>query len=206
MPLTGSQLTLCDVPVRFDNYKGCSHACQYCFANRKRSIDDIGNGESVGSLKAFIEGQRNAALSWCDWDIPIHWGGMSDPFQPIEEIRRTSLEALKEELHARGMKFYCGENRLRGMSDELCCCGIEGLGWKPNTANLNHYIYDRENFKFTEAQRTKKNQSAFSAANQLTVVNIHTKSRTFEELMMQHAQSARSINALLPDEQHLTTK
>lgn len=118
----------------------------------------------------------------------------------------SHFKEFKEELHARGMKFYCGENRLRGMSDELCCCGIEGLGWKPNTANLNHYIYDRENFKFTEAQRTKKNQSAFSAANQLTVVNIHTKSRTFEELMMQHAQSARSINALLQDEQHLTTK
>lgn len=32
---------------------------------------------------------------WCDWDIPLHWGGMSDPFQPCEEKHRISYEALK---------------------------------------------------------------------------------------------------------------
>ncbi len=31
MPECGSQVILCDLPVRMDTYKGCSHNCKYCF-------------------------------------------------------------------------------------------------------------------------------------------------------------------------------
>ena len=41
MPNCGSQCWLCDLPIRFDTYKGCSHACRYCFANAKRDLTDI---------------------------------------------------------------------------------------------------------------------------------------------------------------------
>ena len=38
MPECGTQVYLCDVPIRFDNYKGCSHACEYCFAKQFKDI------------------------------------------------------------------------------------------------------------------------------------------------------------------------
>ena len=41
MPDCGSQVFLCDVPIRFDTYEGCSHDCKYCFASRKKSINVI---------------------------------------------------------------------------------------------------------------------------------------------------------------------
>lgn len=91
-----SQITICDMPVHFDNYLGCSHWCEYCFVKRKRDINNIRpiNG-SYKSLEKFINGIRNDDTNWCDWDIPIHWGGMSDPFQPIEQKYRSTLQCLK---------------------------------------------------------------------------------------------------------------
>lgn len=91
----GSQIAICDLPVHFDTYQGCSHACEYCFVKRKYSIADIRPSNSLKSLSKFINGERNAMTRWCDWPIPIHWGGVSDPFQPLEEKHGISLEALK---------------------------------------------------------------------------------------------------------------
>ena len=90
----GSQVILCNLPVRFDTYRGCSHGCRYCFAQKKNDISHIERDESVDSLRSFIEGKRGNETQWCDWNIPIHWGGMSDPFQPIEKQVRASYEYL----------------------------------------------------------------------------------------------------------------
>ena len=93
--ICGSQAILCNLPIRFDTYKGCSHGCRYCFAQKKQDIAKIGKGETAESLRNFIEGKRTGTTNWCDWKIPIHWGGMSDPFQPIERKYRVSYECLK---------------------------------------------------------------------------------------------------------------
>lgn len=37
----GSQIAICDMPIHFDNYIGCSHACEYCFAKRLKDIKKI---------------------------------------------------------------------------------------------------------------------------------------------------------------------
>lgn len=324
MPICGSQVTLCDLPIRYDTYKGCSHACSYCFVLRKVDISKIELGESIGSLERFIEGNRDKTTMWCDWNIPIHWGGMADPFQPAERIHKRSLEALKvfaktkypfvvstkatmlaEEpyfsllkecncvvqlsacspkynkiekgaatyeqriaaaekiakvcrvniriqpyipsifqdvikaipkyakagihgvileamkytktnieglvsvggdmcypvatllphyeaikrcCHKYGLKFYCGENRLRGLSDELCCCGIEGLGWKENKANLNHYLFDRDNFVFTDKMNEVGTADAWGAMEQTTLKRMELKMSSFKEKMLQATQ------------------
>ena len=91
----GSQITICDLPIRFDTYKGCSHACAYCFVKRKSNIADISPNNCIQGLKNFIEGKRTKKTLWCDWDIPLHWGGLSDPFQPCEKQHRISLHALE---------------------------------------------------------------------------------------------------------------
>ena len=75
----GTQLVLCDVPVRLDTYKGCSHACKYCFSKKKTDISDIKEDNCVTRLREFISGKRTARTSWCDWDIPLHWGGHERP-------------------------------------------------------------------------------------------------------------------------------
>lgn len=98
MPKCGSQCWLCDLPVRFDTYRGCSHGCKYCFVQtngKKYDISKIKKGEGVQSLLNWINGKREQTTKWCDWDIPLHWGGVSDPFQPCERTMRRSYEALK---------------------------------------------------------------------------------------------------------------
>ena len=82
----GSQIILCNLPVRFDTYRGCSHGCRYCFAQKKNDISHIERDESVDGLRSFIEGKRGNETEWCDWNIPIHWGGMSDPFLSLIHI------------------------------------------------------------------------------------------------------------------------
>lgn len=95
MPDTGSQVVLCDLPIRFDTYKGCTHLCKYCFVQRKKDLQEVQKFETDISLRNFIEGKRTQTTNWCDWNIPLHWGGMSDPFQPIEKKYKNSLKCLE---------------------------------------------------------------------------------------------------------------
>lgn len=91
----GSQVTVCELPISYDTYSGCSHRCAYCFAQTSMTFDNVEPCPSIKALEKFISGSRTQETKWCDWDIPLHWGGMSDPFQPAEEEHRASLEALK---------------------------------------------------------------------------------------------------------------
>lgn len=335
MPQCGSQILICDIPIRFDTYKGCSHACSYCFTQRKIDISKIEMGEGIEALRSFITGKRNLECNWCNWDIPLHWGGLSDPFQPAELIYRRSLEALKlladtqypfvvstknkiiarseylelikrcncvvqfsavcpaydkiemgaskfverleaakmispfkrviirvqpytpgtfsdvlksidlfheagvygvvfegikyfkkkdgtiklggdfvypsevlkkhfeifrTKVHSKGMKFYSGENRLRSMGDDLCCCGIDGLGWKPNKANFNHYIYDRDNFKYDEAMKKDGTSTCFSAMNQDALSKNILRESSYAHIMQKYTESRKFLKVLLPDE------
>ena len=91
----GTQVMTCDYPIHFDTYKGCSHACKYCFVKQKYDISNIEPMATVKSLRNWVEGKRNQDTKWCDWDIPLHRGGNSDPFQPCESVHKCSLECLK---------------------------------------------------------------------------------------------------------------
>ena len=85
----------CEVPIRFDTYKGCSHACAYCFVRKRGDISKVECAGCESELRNFISGRRNGATKWCDWDIPLHWGGVSDPFQKLERIKRVSYRCLE---------------------------------------------------------------------------------------------------------------
>lgn len=95
MPECGSQCWLCDLPVHFDTYKGCTHDCKYCFARKHGELEKIEFKESAESLRKFVYGNRTNILNWCDWDIPLHIGGLSDPFQPCEKKYRRTMECLE---------------------------------------------------------------------------------------------------------------
>lgn len=325
MPKCGSQIVLCDLPVRFDTYVGCSHACRYCFASRKLDISNVRKGESAETLKRWVAGERSQETAFADWEIPLHWGGMSDPFQPCERQIGNSLAALKvfadsgypfavstknkllsegpyldlikrcnavvqfsacsprydrietgastfeERLraaekiakttrvnirvqpyipgifhyviamiprlanigvygiviegmkytkakvpgliqvgndlvypvsvllpqfrairaacHKAGLRFYCGENRLRVMGDDLCCCGVDGMGWKVNTANLNHIIFAPGTEEFTPAMEKEGGCGVFSSLHQNSLFHKTAKNLTFREQMMNEAKN-----------------
>lgn len=70
----GSQTVFCDLPIRYDTYSGCTHDCAYCFARKKTDLNKIKGANSTEQLKRFIRGERTSETSWCDWDIPLHWG------------------------------------------------------------------------------------------------------------------------------------
>ena len=96
MPYCGGQIMTCDLPVGMDTYKGCWFACSYCNERMKSRIyKDITIYEGIGSLRNFIAGKRNHETNWCDWNIPIHWGNHSDPFQPVEKELRESYKRLQ---------------------------------------------------------------------------------------------------------------
>ena len=98
---TSCQFRTCPFPINFDTYKGCSHACKYCFANNTNFSKKTINAEKVittggvKELEDWAAGKRSALESWCDWNIPVCWGRMTDPFQPCELKYGRSLECLK---------------------------------------------------------------------------------------------------------------
>ena len=91
----GSQITLCEYPIHLDTYKGCTHDCKYCFARNKSRLENVSPMNCVKAAENFIRGKRTSVTNWCDWAIPLHWGGLSDPFQPAERKYGVSLEMLK---------------------------------------------------------------------------------------------------------------
>lgn len=324
----GSQITICDVPVRLDTYKGCSHACAYCFVKRKKDISLIERDNCVKALKSFLSGKRSVETNWCDWDIPLHWGGMSDPFQPAERIHKISLECLKlfaetkypviistksclicepeyldllkqcnvvvqismvcdkyDKLelgastykarlemiktlkphvrriiarvqpymlevfqdvcgnipkladagaygltiegmkfvkkkrglvkvagdycypedrlrsdfiriktlcHQHGLSFYCAENRLRPLGDDMCCCGIDGLpGFLGNVFNVSH-LKNGEKVKPTEHMNIPGTAKCFGTIHQDTVSNRKISTLSFTDMMLYEAKKTLS--------------
>ncbi len=91
----GSQVLLCEYPISLDTYANCSHGCRYCFAQTHAGFDNVKPLRCAESLRRFAAGGRTQTTNWCDFDIPLHWGGMSDPFQPAERRYGASLDLLK---------------------------------------------------------------------------------------------------------------
>ena len=90
-----SKFAICGIPIRVDTYKTCSFGCKYCFSNYRKIMEfekqlQIGNIKSVerkldkifnkGEVKEenFLDVLISKRFDW-------HCGGMSDPFQPIEQ-------------------------------------------------------------------------------------------------------------------------
>lgn len=89
------QLIGCGVPVVCKTSGDLLADIKEAFDSGDATEYEIERDESVDGLRSFIEGKRGNETEWCDWNIPIHWGGMSDPFQPVEKQIRASYECLK---------------------------------------------------------------------------------------------------------------
>ena len=106
MQLT-SQFKFCPMAFRMDMYRGCDFGCKYCFANMN-AFHEIGTGLSTWR-EADIERVRktfelalatnrdsmSVIVELLRHRVPIHCGGMSDPFQSREWKLGLTKELIK---------------------------------------------------------------------------------------------------------------
>lgn len=97
------QFRHCGNPFRLDAYKNCTFGCSYCFANnrtggvtREDKVADVSIVEKM-FFKAFETDKeyKNITIEMIRKRVPLHFGGMSDPFQPLEFEVGASKEILK---------------------------------------------------------------------------------------------------------------
>jgi len=93
--IDSSQNHICSVPVRMDTYNHCTFGCTYCFANEFRDHQPNLSGEIEKKINLSSNPDRLIKRLPYLEGTPIHWGGMSDGFQPIEEIKRNSLKLME---------------------------------------------------------------------------------------------------------------
>ena len=97
------QFKHCGNPFRVDTYKGCDFGCQYCFANCRGGKFDttfkIGNLKIIENYfkKAFESDKetKNLTVELLRHRVPLHLGGMSDPFQRREFEYGITYDFLK---------------------------------------------------------------------------------------------------------------
>lgn len=101
-----SKFAICGVPLRVDTYKTCSFGCKYCFANYRKIMEfekelQIGNidwlkkkldkvyNKNIYNPETFLDMLIKEKITW-------HCGGMSDPFQPIENKLHITKQMIDE--------------------------------------------------------------------------------------------------------------
>jgi DNA repair photolyase len=82
-------------------YRGCTHACHYCFARRYQTQFELGPDDEFSSLifvKVNFPDVLRRELDRPSWTRePVALGTATDPYQPIEghyKLTRRTLEAL----------------------------------------------------------------------------------------------------------------
>lgn len=97
-----SQFTMCGNCFRADMYRGCSFGCDYCFANnRGGNFEHDFQVADVDLIRkwfkqAIEDGDvSNIKKELINHYVPIHLGGLSDPFQKCEEKYRASYRFLE---------------------------------------------------------------------------------------------------------------
>jgi DNA repair photolyase len=86
-------------------YRGCQHACAYCYARRTHVTFDMNGGEDfereifVKANAADVLREQLRRRRRVTWDKPVTIGSAVDPYQPVEghqRITRSILEVLRE--------------------------------------------------------------------------------------------------------------
>lgn len=97
------QFKFCGNAFRVDLYKGCDFGCKYCFANSNTSKGhNTGSGLAQFSQieryfkRAFDDNELNTkslTVELLQHRVPLHCGGMSDPFQK-KNLNMVTLKNL----------------------------------------------------------------------------------------------------------------
>ncbi len=96
-----SQFPFCGLPLRLDTYLGCTFGCIYCSSkdrggNYKYVVSKPANPAFINNFFTPTKRKRGGVLNqMISRKVPIHMGGMSDPFQPLEIKYRVTQNVLK---------------------------------------------------------------------------------------------------------------
>jgi DNA repair photolyase len=114
-------------------YRGCTHACHYCFARRYQTQFELGSDDEFSSV-IFVKVNLIPVLkreldhpSWIREEVAL--GTATDPYQPIEghyRLTRQSLEALARSrtpvgLVTKGPMVVRDKDVLRDVSKQASC-------------------------------------------------------------------------------------
>lgn len=97
-----SQFYFCGIPFRLDTCPKCSFNCKYCFAmargGRRSSQNLIANPDKIRKKieRSLFNSHKNRDIigEMIHHRLPIHFGGMSDPFSN-KNVTQISMEILK---------------------------------------------------------------------------------------------------------------
>jgi len=99
-----SQFSFCGLPLRLDSYAGCAFRCSYCFARFRggNSFRDTVRPAEGGALARLFQRvfesekpHKGVIAQFLQHRVPVHFGGMSDPFQPAELRHRITESFLR---------------------------------------------------------------------------------------------------------------
>ncbi len=88
-----SQFYFCGIPFRLDTSTKCSLGCQYCFSTMRkgnRSSENHYNDCAIIEKQICEPGDLGVVNEWIKQKMPIHFGGMSDPFSTPRSVLITS--------------------------------------------------------------------------------------------------------------------
>ena len=138
------QFRFCPNPFRVDLYKGCDFGCLYCFANSNQSAGHDGFAvakiKTIENLfkKAFEstkESSENINVELLRHRVPLHCGGMSDPFQ----TREWNLHLTKQLIELSNKYEYpisfstktahLPEEYFQLLDPKLHACQVAIMGW-----------------------------------------------------------------------------
>ena len=101
----------CSMPLTFDTYRTCGFNCLYCFSWMERAHNPAikireDQGEfvtkvDINRIKKLFSGELKDKQSKGIYDVFIkrkkvmQWGGLTEPFDPIEEKEGESLKLIK---------------------------------------------------------------------------------------------------------------
>lgn len=114
-PRLNGQFPFCSFPFALDTYSGCTHLCKYCFSytnyllncstkNNEKDFFSMAKTINFSNFeKAFEEEKETDSKQLKIYKklikqrIPLHWGGISDPFSDYEVLNdeKVSLKVLK---------------------------------------------------------------------------------------------------------------
>ena len=97
-----AQFRFCGNPLRADMYNYCGFQCNYCFAKTmvsKSMETTCADIEKVKRLfeRAFESNEEtnNLVVELLRRRTPIHCGGLSDPFQPYEFVKKLTYQLIE---------------------------------------------------------------------------------------------------------------
>jgi DNA repair photolyase len=98
-----SQFYFCGLPLRLDAYSYCSYGCRYCFAkyrggNFRQPLLKCASPRALRRWLALADARpkpnESILVEFLRQRVPIHFGGMTDPFPSFERRLGVSFELL----------------------------------------------------------------------------------------------------------------